>query len=344
MPVRLQCGIRVARLASLASIAAVAIAGCGGGSGPAAAAAPRTIVWGAGTEIDFPIYEEAGSLLTSHGITLNYQLVGPTAAMSGFEKGKLAFVAADGSSPSPVALAAIRRGSAVSLPVARWGVAMIYDVPGLRVRLKLDGKTLANIFTGKVTTWDNREIARQNPGVRLPALAIKVVERKDPSVETELLTRYLAASSRHWRRSIGVGDRVRWPGGTADVGDANVVRSVALVRGAIGYTEQTEVLQTRIAAAALRTTSGAYVAPTLSSTTTGTYPLIANAYVLTYRDLCDAGLTATETDAAERFLAYLLGPGQGVVKRLSFSPLPARVRARALAEVRRLTCGSQPIA
>jgi len=349
MPVMAQRWTRKRRLAALVCVAASAgatVAGCGGASGlpPTSIAGPgsRTIVWGAGGPVEFPIYEEAGSLLSGQGLRLNYQLLDPRAAMSGFLAGRLAFDAGDGPAPSQVLS---RQGATYAevVPVAVWGVSVIYDLPSVHVRLNLDGKTLADIFRGSVASWNNREIKRDNPGVSLPAIPIRVVHRSDPATATAILTGYLSASSKRWRRKIGSGPTIHWPGGTADLGDQAVVQSITSTRGSIGYTEQPVALQNGLTAAALRTASKTYVAPTIATATNSTYPLLTSAYLLTYRDPCIAGLSAPETAAAQRVLTYLLGPGQAVVRRLWFAPLPRRVRAVARATVAHLQCESQPI-
>jgi phosphate transport system substrate-binding protein len=332
-------------LASALAACAAALAGCGGSSSSAGAgtsASSSTIVWGAGGPVEFPIYEEAGSFLARDGITLNYQQLAPGVAMSGFRRGRLAFLAGDGGG-APTNLP--RRGmtGAEYLPVARWPVSVIYNLPAIHVRLKLDGKVLADIYRGVIRTWNNPEIAHENPGVALPAIGIFVVHRSDPATATALFTRYLAAGSKRWRATIGAGRTVQWPGGTAEPGNGIVEGTVSQNRGAIGYTEQTVPDQSGFRPAALKDAAGAFVAPTPRTATSGKYPLVATAFIETYRDPCDAGLLPGQAGAAQRFFDYLLGPGQAMIARLGFAPLSRGARAHALAAVGRLQCGSQPI-
>jgi phosphate transport system substrate-binding protein len=323
---------------------AAVLAGCGGsGLSAVASASSSTIVWGAGGPVEFPIYEEAGSFLAGDGITLNYQQLAPGVAMSSFRRGRLAFLAGDaGGAPTNLP----RRGmtGAEYLPVARWPVAVIYNLPAIHVRLKLDGKVLADIYRGVIRTWNSPEIAHENPGVALPGIGIFVVHRSDPATATALFTRYLAVGSKRWRATIGAGRTVQWPGGTAEPGNRIVEGTVSQNRGAIGYTEQTVPDQSGFRAAALKDAAGVFVAPTSRTATSGEYPLVATAFIETYRDPCDGGLIPAQAAAAQRFFDYLLGPGQAMIARLGFAPLPRGARAHVRAALGRLRCGSQPIA
>jgi phosphate transport system substrate-binding protein len=228
--------------------------------------------------------------------------------------------------------------------VDRWAVAVIYNLPALHARVRLDGKTLADMYRGAITNWDSREIARQNPGLRLPAIPIRVVRRSDGDAGTALLASYMAAASPRWRREAGSGSTVRWPGGTAADGDGAMVATVTQNPGAIGYTAQTAALLNGLPTAALRNAAGRFVAPTPGAARSGAYPVVVQAYLLMYRDLCAGGLTPRQASATRAFAMYLLGPsGQALVKRLWFSPLPGSVRLRARGQVGRLLCDSQPI-
>jgi phosphate transport system substrate-binding protein len=274
---------------------------------------------------------------------LNYQQVGPVAAISDLRAGRLAFMATDGRGGRD---APPSRGGtgAESVPVARWAVAVIYNLPSVKGRVRLDGKTLADMYRGAITNWDSREIAHLNPGLRLPAIPVRVVHRADGDAATALLTGYMAAGSPRWRRAVGSGSAVSWPGGTAVNDDDTMVATVNQNPGAIGYTEQTAVLLDGLSSAALRNAAGRFVAPTPTAASTGAYPVVVQASLLMYRDLCAGGLTPRQANATHNLATYLLAPaGQALVKRLRFSPLPNSVRERAQRQVTGLLCDSQPI-
>jgi phosphate transport system substrate-binding protein len=319
------------------------VAGCGGAAASGDPSVAATTLWGAGTPVEYPIYEEAGSELIAQGLMLNYQQAGPAAAVSDLRAGRLAFMATDGGGGRD---APPHRGGtgAESVPVARWAVAVIYNLPSVKGRVRLDGRTLADMYRGAITNWDSREIARLNPGLRLPAIPVRVVHRADGDAATALLTGYMAAGSPRWRRAVGSGTAVRWPGGTAVNDDEAMVATVNQNPGAIGYTEQTAVLLNGLSSFALRNAAGRFVAPTPTAASTGAYPVVVQAYLLMYRDLCAGGLTPRQANATRNLATWLLAPaGQALVKRLWFSPLPNTVRARAQGQVTRLLCDSQPI-
>jgi phosphate transport system substrate-binding protein len=357
----------VLRFGSLVMAAAVGAAGCGAVSrSPTVGAQPApgsVVLRGAGVNSAFPIYEEIGSQLAGQGITLNYQLSGSGPATASFRAGRIAFLSADGSRFAGN-LPRIGTTSALYVPVGFISVAVIFHLPSVHARLKLSGKTLAGMFGGAIRRWDSPVIAHENPGVRLPSTPIAIVHGAGPSDATGLFTGYLAAASKSWRRSIGSGRAVNWPGGTPEDGNAQTEAAVGQTVGAIGYVEQPGVLGSGLAAAQLLNPKHAYVPPTMRTTSAvgdgprsvgslsldtlntpvaTAYPIASEAYVMVYRDLCVAGLTPRQAAATQQFLTYLLGPGQATVRQVSFAPLPSGLRASALAAVRRLSCEAQSI-
>lgn len=330
-------------LGCVALAAGASTAGCAGPASGSAAPSSLTTVWGAGPALEFPIYEEVGSDLLAKKITLDYQETDPSTAIAEFRAGRVAFAVADDGAVPP---GLPRRGAtnAQAVPVARWAVAVVYDLPSVHAHLRLDGRTLADVYSGVVKNWNSSEIARENPGVKLPGLPIRVVHRADPAVATALITRYMAAASKPWRQKFGSGTTIRWPGGTPTASDAAMAATVAQNVGAIGYTEQNVALLDGLSTAALRNATDAFVAPSAEAVTIGKYPVLAQAYLLTYRDLCAAGFTPGQAGAVRAFGLYLLGQGQAVVKRMWFSPLPGALRLRASRQIAGLLCGSQQIA
>ncbi len=346
------------------------LAACGGSSGQAdpgaEPATDGTIVWGMGASDLYPIYEEFGSMLAGSGITLNYQLSGVGPALAQFRRtGGVAFVASAGSDPLGN-FPRIGATSALYVPVAFQAVSVVYNLPIVHHTVRLNGKVLADIYRGLVHRWNDPEIARLNPGLRLPPLPIFVVHRSDVAPINALFTQYLVAHSPVWRRSYGGGEQVNWPqGGTPVSDDASMLQQVTQNVGAIGYIEQATAMQNDLQAAALENPSGAYMAPTLAATSAvgleahapgdlslttvdapvaRAYPIAAEIYMLAYRDACQAGLDPSQAEAAQRFFEYALTGGQAVVQRLSYAPLALRLRISALAAVQRLLCGSQTIA
>jgi phosphate transport system substrate-binding protein len=346
---------------------AAMLAGCGGSTPaeppPAAASAPAhsIVIRATGDGYGAPIYEELGSLLENRGITLNYQLNGPSKLSSG--SGARAIQLLASAAARSLGAAPLFQGTDY-VPIGFGGVTVTYNLPGVH-RLRLSGRALADIMAGRLARWNVREIARSNPGVKLPATPITVVRMSGPSFLTGLLTSYLSAGSRRWRRAIGTGDAVNWPGGTGVATEADMLQIVQQTPGAIGYVSQSTALQDRVVAASLENPSGRYVAPTLATIgaagsqrgasarlSLGTidarvasaYPIVSEAYVMTFSDPCNEGASMGQTHGIQQVLQYLVGgSGQALVRRFSFAPLPQDLRAGAAAAVRRLRCGGQPL-
>jgi phosphate transport system substrate-binding protein len=312
------------------------------------------IVHAVGSSYVAPLFQELSSLAQGDDITLNYQLANAPDLVRGSRPSSVPLVA------SMAGGEAARSGRAY-VPFGFGAVAVVYNLRGVR-RLKLTPATLSDIFLGRITSWNARPIARTNPGVVLPDRTILLVHLKGRSLLTDLLSRYLAAGSRRWRRQVGTGDQIQWPGGTAVTSEADMQAVVTQTPGAIGYLPQAPVLQNDLATAALRNPSGRFVAPTLAAMTSvgqqpdssGTlgvatinapvrsaYPIAAELYTLTYRNLCGGQELTPQGRAVGRLLAYLTGPhGQSLVTRFSFAPLPPDLRRQAAAAVRRLGCVS----
>ena len=353
-----------------AALVAGALAGCGGGATIGATTVPAqpprhsVILRGAGSATDFPIYEELGNQLSPAGITLNYQVAGSDQTMAQFRAQRLAFIAQSGSH-ALLNLPATSSTGALFVPIGFSAVAVVYHLPPAIARLRLTGPTLARIYLGRIRAWNAAPIARENPGLRLPNLAITVIHRQDPDPTTTQMTSYLAAASPRWRRSVHSGAAVIWPAGSGEAGDSGVESAVQRTPGAIGYVSQRTALQDRLSAVALANSAGRFILPRLSATTAvgegphspdnlststidarsrSAYPIASENYVLVYRDLCQAGLDPGQAAATERFLQYALGAGQASLPPLSIAPLPVSLRAQARRAVSRLQCQSQPAA
>jgi phosphate transport system substrate-binding protein len=339
-------------------------AGCGSSTPrqppPAAGSPPRgsVVVHAVGGADAAPFYQEVGNRLLGSGTTLNYQLVGGVRVTSALSRASVSLVAAQTARPLGD-LPRVRDSGELLVPVAFSGVAVIYNLPGVR-HLRLRGGVIAAIYEERIKRWNDRRIAHDNPGVTLPSTTITVVHRSDASVTTDLFTAYLTASSRRWKRQTGTGLGVNWSAGTAVPDDATMRQVVSATPGTIGYTDAATSLRNKLPAARLRTASGDYVAPslralsavgeqplepndlslpTIGAATPGAYPISSEQYVLTLRDLCTAGRTDAEQSAVKHLVLYFLGEGQSVARQLSFAPLPPHLRAVARREVRAMRCG-----
>jgi phosphate transport system substrate-binding protein len=348
-------------------VLALAVSACGSSSnssstGSSGGGAGGSIN-GAGSTFAAPIYQQWGNALKSKGITVNYQPVGSGAGIAQLAAGTADFGASD-PALTPQDRATFKKGAVTQIPMAFGAITISYNLTGVKKGLKLDGKTAADIFLGKVTKWNDPEIAKLNPGVSLPSDTITVVHRSDESGTTKGFTGFLAAYSPEWSSKVGSDKTVKWPVGTGAKGNDGVAAAVKQQTGSIGYVEEAFALQNNFTTAAVKNKSGKFVEPTLGSTTAAgkgvkvpadlgisvidspapaAYPISSQTFVMVYKDLCKGGLDKGKAGAVKGFIDYGLGAGQNVLGQLQYAQLPAPLLAKSKAAVAALTCNGSPV-
>jgi phosphate transport system substrate-binding protein len=334
-----------------------------GSSGSTSSGAAGTIS-GAGSTLAAPVYEQWGANLKGQGITLNFQPIGSGAGITAWEQGTADFAASDPALKDSELPAAQKKGTPIHIPTVFGGITVSYNLSGVKSGLKLDGKTVADIYLGKVKKWNDPEIKALNPGVNLPGTSITVVHRSDSSGTTKGFTQFLADYSPAWKSGPGVDKTINWPTGVGAKGNNGVAAAVKQTQGAIGYVEQAYALQNNFTFAAVKNKSGKFVEPTLASTSAAgqglslpadlrftsidspsptAYPIVSQTFVVVNQDLCKGGMSAQKAKTFKAFMDYGLGAGQGVAKQLSYAPLPADLLAKAKAQVAKLTCDGKPV-
>jgi phosphate transport system substrate-binding protein len=359
-------------LAALAVVAlALAVAACGSSknkssSSPSASSGGSTAggtLNGAGSTLAQPIYQQWGSELKNQNITLNYQGVGSGAGVASFAAGTADFAASD-PSLAPADKATIKKSPPVQIPTVFGAITASYNLSGVKKGLKLDGKTIADIYLGKVKKWNDPEIASQNSGTSLPSTSITVVHRSDSSGTTKGFTTFLSAYSPEWKSKVGADKDVKWPTGTGAKGNAGVAAAVKQTQGAIGYVEEAYALQNNFTTANVKNKSGNYIEPTLASTTAAgdgitvpadlgistidapgaqAYPIVSQTFIDVHKDLCVGGMSKANAEAFKTFINYGLGDGQNIAKQLFYAPLPAALLAKAKAAAGTLQCNGAPL-
>jgi phosphate transport system substrate-binding protein len=359
-----------------ACVLATGLAACGSdddnsasGSGSTNAAASDTsssvkaTLNGAGSTFAAPIYQQIGSDLKDKGLTINYQGVGSGAGVSQFAAGTLDFAGSD-PALTDEDRAAIKKGEATQIPFALGAITASYNLNGVDSGLKLDGATLAKIYLGTITSWDDAAIKAQNPGTDLPSTKITVVHRSDSSGTTKGFTQFLANYSPEWKSGPGVDKDIKWPTGTGAKGNDGVAAAVKQTDGAVGYVEQAYALQNGFTFADVKNKSGKYVAPTLESTSAAAegieipedlgvstidapgptaYPIVSQTFAIAYADGCKAGLDKNKATGLKTFFSYLLNEGQDTIKKLSYAPIPDSLKTKDQAAVDAMQCDGAPI-
>ena len=337
----------------------VIVAACGSSSNNKTGPAQGGTISGAGATFPQPVYDEwASKFKDKSGTTVNYNPIGSGGGIAQFTANTVDFGATD-SAMKDSEVAAVKKGTPVHVPTVFGAITISYNVSGVQKGLKLDGKTAADIFLGKITKWNDSAIKTLNPGVSLPSTAITVVHRSDESGTTKLFTTFLSDYSPTWASQVGADKTVKWPTGTGAAKNAGVAGAIKQTDGAIGYVEQAYALQNNFTTADVKNKSGKYVAPSLQSTSAAgqglkvpadlrfsainspnpnAYPIASATFLLVYQDMCKAGKSNDTAQRVANWLNYALGPGQQVAPQLQYAPLPANILSQAQAKVDALTC------
>ena len=151
------------------------------------------------------------------------------------------------------------------IPTVLGAVSVSYNLPDIPSTLKLDGSTLAKIFSGTIRKWNDPALLALNPGLKLPPLPILVVRRADGSGTTAIFSDYLSAVSSKWEQQVGRGKTLRWPVGIGAKGNDGVAAQIKNNRGAIGYIELAYSIKIGLKTAAMKNRSGKFVPPTIES-------------------------------------------------------------------------------
>jgi phosphate transport system substrate-binding protein len=359
--VAIACGTLVTGIAACGSDDSSSSSGGGGD-----AAQKGGTINGAGATFPAPVYSEwAARFKEKQGTTVNYQAIGSGGGIAQFTAGTVDFGATDSPMKDEEITAAKKKGDPVHIPTVLGAVTVSYNVQGLDKGLKLDGATIADIFLGKVTNWNDKAIAANNSGVTLPSTDIAVCHRSDESGTTKNFTEFLAAYSKAWESGPGVDKSVKWPTGTGAKGNDGVAACVKQTDGAVGYVEQAYALQNEFTTAAVKNKEGEFVEPTLDATSAAgaaadppedlrfstidapgptTYPITAVTFLLVYQDPCKAGADKTTAGLLKDWLTYAEGDGQALAAELQYAKLPDAIKTKAQAKIDGLQCNGAAIA
>ena len=220
-------------------------------------------ITGAGATFPSPIYAKWAELYErQNGIGLNYQSIGSGGGIKQIQAKIVDFGASDAPlNPDELALAGLTQ-----FPTVIGGVVPVVNIDGVAPgQLKLDGKVLADIFQGRITKWNDKRIAADNPGLALPDETINVMYRNDSSGTTFIFTTFLSQVSPDWKKNLGAGKTLSWPVGTGGKGNAVVASYVQRIKNSIGYVEYAYVVKNKMTSILLKNRDGQFVSPTDTS-------------------------------------------------------------------------------
>ncbi len=305
----------------------------------AASAQAATDISGAGATFPYPVYSKwADAYKKQTGVGLNYQSIGSGGGIKQIKAKTVTF----GASDKPLEPAELKAAGLVQFPMIIGGVVPVTNVKGIKAgQLALDGATVASIYLGEITKWNDARIKRLNPSAALPATAIAPVYRSDGSGTNFLFTDYLSKSSPKFKQSIGANASVQWPVGIGAKGNEGVANMTTQTDGAIGYVEYAYAKQNNMAFAKLINRGGKAVAPSaetfqaaaanadwahspgyyliLTDQPGGTsWPITGASFILLYGTPPNPGDTA----AALKFFDWAFRNGGQMASELDYVPLP----------------------
>jgi len=298
---------------------------------------------GAGSTFAYPLYSRwASDYATKAGVRVNYQSIGSGGGIRQLSEQTVDFGATDAPMTAQE-MAAAKGGPILHVPVAMGAVLPVYNLPGVTQPLHFTGEVLGDIYLGKITKWNDPQLAALNRGVRMPDTDILVIHRSDGSGTTYIWTDYLSTVSPSWKQAVGTGKDVKWPVGLGGKGNEGVAGQVKQTPGAIGYVELAYARQNKLPLPYVRNAAGQYVLPTPAGVTAAAaaiakglpattdyrvsiinapgaaaYPISSMTWALIYTTQRDAAKGRKLLD----FLRYGLTEGQQSAAQLDYAPLP----------------------
>lgn len=336
----------------LTAMLAFAAFGCGddgasAGSDDTGNSIPSASLTGAGSTFVYPLFSKWFDVFGQENpqVMINYQSIGSGGGIKQITAETVDFGASD--APMKDEELAAAPGELLHIPTVAGAVVVVYNVDGISGGLKLTSETLAKIFLGEITKWNDPALAADNPGVSLPDADIVVVHRSDGSGTTNIFTDYLTAANPDWKDRVGKGKEVNWPAGIGAKGNEGVGGQVSQTAGSIGYVELAYATQNDLSMASLKNKAGNFVEPSVASTTAAmagglsslpsdlrgsivdadgadAWPIAGLTYLLVYKNQKDEG----KGTALVAFIEWAIHNGSSYAQDLDYAPLPDELIAK----------------
>lgn len=304
---------------------------------------------GAGATFPAPLYERyAREVRKKHPeLKVNYQGIGSGGGIRQFIAGTVDFGASDAAMKDDE-IGKVKNG-VILVPTAGGAVSVVYNLPGVN-KLRLSRKTLPDIFSGKITNWNDQQIKADNPGVNLPNQPIKFVVRADSSGTTFIFTNHLSSINPYFKGRIGANTAPKWtlPNVLKGKGNPGVAALVSRTPGAIGYVEYDYATKNNLRSAEVQNKKGEFVAPSLAASnaalSTVTFPANYRVFVgdpaqgypivgLTWMMIYQKYSSPSKADAIKKWINWVLKDGQQFNDDLNYTKIPTDVVNRVLQTV-----------
>jgi phosphate transport system substrate-binding protein len=306
---------------------------------------------GAGATFPYPLYSKWFDEYrkVDPNAQINYQSIGSGGGIRQVTEGTVDFGASDGpmTDDQIKAFKEKRKCGVLHFPATLGADVPTYNLPGVTDVLNFTPEALAGIYLGKITKWNDPEIAKANPGVKLPDANIVVVHRSDGSGTTYVWVDYLAKVSPEWKSKVGVATSVNWPVGLGGKGNEGVTGLVKQTPNSIGYVELVYAVQNKLPAGKVKNSAGKFVAASLDSVTAAAagasknmpddfrvsitnaegadaYPISSFTWLLIPEEIKDQ----SKLKVIKAMLTWALDKGQEFASALSYAPLPKEVVAK----------------
>jgi phosphate transport system substrate-binding protein len=299
-------------------------------------------ITGAGATFPFPIYSKwADAYKKETGNGLNYQSIGSGAGIKQIQAKTVTFGATD----APLKAEQLEKDGLVQWPQVMGAIVPVVNVEGVKPgELVLNGETLANIYLGKITKWDDAAIKKLNPSLTLPSTSIAVIRRSDGSGTTFVFTDYLSKVSEEWKSKVGSNTAVEWPVGVGAKGNEGVAGNVGQTKNSIGYVEYAYAKQNKLTYTGLTNKAGKAVQPTIAAFQAAaanadwakapgyyiilsdqagdqSWPITAATFILMHKQPTDKAAAAE----AIKFFSWAFEKGDKMAEELDYIPMPDSV-------------------
>jgi len=338
---------RIVKQAALIAVLATAVA-----------SAQQTLINAAGATFPYPMYSKwfDGYHKKFPAFAFNYQSIGSGGGIKQVTEGTVDFGASDGPM-TDVQIKEFRDKHGFGIlhfPTVMGADVPVYNVAGINTDLNFTPEALAGIFLGKITKWNDPELMKANPGLKLPAADIIVVHRSDGSGTSYIWTDYLSKVSKEWETKVGRGTSVNWPVGLGGKGNEGVSGQVQQTPNSIGYVELIYAVQNKMKTGKVKNLAGAWVQASLGGVTAAAasskempedfrvsitnapgkdaYPISSFTWLFIPEKISEP----TKKKAIKDFLAWMLADGQTMTSALAYAPLPKAVVAKELKAIAKI--------